>query len=294
MNASGADPEGAGQSVVPLPPLTVAGLFAPLLEELSQLLRGLSPAEWGLPVSRAWVVRDVVAHLLDGDCRQLSFGRDRLPLLPPDRPLDGPEALLDFLDGLNASWVAAAKRLSPALLVDLLGHTGRQAATYFAALDPLAPAIFAVAWAGQSTSPNWLHLGRELTERWHHQQQIRSACGRPLLAEARFARPVLETFLYGLPPAYENVEAPPGSTVEIRFLPPVDSCYGLVKAPEAWVLSHPGARPAARIELDFEAGWLALTRSIPVAEARHRARVSGPDSLTAPFFRACSIHKRPV
>ena len=277
-----------------LPPLDVRPLFAPLLAELLGSLRSLSPAEWSRPASRNWTVRDVAAHLVDGDCRQLSFGRDRLPLLPPDRPIRSADDFLGFLDGLNADWITATRRLSPELLVSFLELTGRQVVDYFSALELDAPAIFAVGWAGHRESPNWLHLARELTERWHHLQQIRRATGRPFLDDPRLARPVLETFLYALPPAFHEVEAPDGTALEIRFQTPVDKAYQLVCASGRWTLTGTGAPAQATIEMDAESGWLALTRSIPIEEARDRARSSGPSSLTEPFFHATAIHKRPV
>ncbi len=284
----------SGSSPEALPPVDVRPLFAPLLGELLELLRGLTSEEWERPASRSWTVRDVAAHLLDGDCRQLTFARDRLPLLPPERPIHGPDGFLAFLDELNAVWVKAAKRLSPALLVDLLGHTGAQVAEFFAGQDPEDEAIFAVAWAGESVSRNWMHLARELTERWHHQQQIRAAAGRPLLGDPRFSRPVLEAFLRGVPPAYANVSAPAGASIAVRFGPPVDRQYALVRTAAAWQVAPAMSGCDATIAMDPESGWLALTRSIPRAEARSRAEVSGPEHLVAPFFDACSIHKRPV
>ncbi|MGE0641832.1 MAG: maleylpyruvate isomerase N-terminal domain-containing protein [Thermoanaerobaculia bacterium] len=281
-------------AAAPLPPLDVRPLFRPLLDDLLALLGALAPEEWARPASRSWSVREVAAHLLDGDCRQLSFGRDGLPLLPPERPIAGPDDFLAFLDGLNGSWVEATRRLSPALLVELLALTGRRVADYFEASSLDSQALFAVAWAGQSSSPNWLHLARELTERWHHQQQIRRATGRSPLADPRFAGPVLETFLYSLPPAYAETPAPPGTAVEIRFEAPVAQSYALVRTESGWRLAAPATKSAARIAFEPIAAWEALSRSVPVATSRERAALSGPEALTEPFFRACAIHKRPL
>ena len=279
----------------PLPPLDTRPLFAPLLGELLGVLGGLKAEEWERKASRSWTVKDVAAHLLDGDCRQLAFGRDRLPIPPPDRPIEGPEDFLAFLDGLNATWVRAAKRLSPRLLVDLLRVTGDAVAEHFAGLDPESVAIFAVSWAGEETSLNWLHLARELTERYHHQQQIREATGRPLLDDPRLTAPVLEAFLYGLPPAYEGVEADPGAALEVAFAAPVDRRYAIGFDPErGWRLGRADGRAAAKIELEPVAAWRTLTRSWPVEEAKRQAKFSGPAALVEPYFQACSIHKRPV
>jgi uncharacterized protein (TIGR03083 family) len=277
-----------------LVPLDSRPLFAPLLRELLALLADLSPEEWEKRASTSWTVRDVAAHLLDGDCRQLSFGRDARPLLPPERPIHGPDDFLAFLDGLNADWVKASKRLSPALLVDLLDLTGRQVEAYFASLDLDDEAVFGVAWAGEERSRNWMHLARELSERLHHQQQIRRATGRPLLADPAIVGAGLEVLLYGLRPAYSSIEAAPGTAIAVRFGAPVDLEYSLVRSSTSWEIREKSEAPAAEIELDPEIAWLALTRSIPKSEAVRHAKTSGSPSLTGAFFEACSIHKRPV
>src|SRR5690349_7527168 len=99
----------------PISPLYTADLFPPLYEELHGLLHGLAPEDWQRPtIAGAWQVRDVVAHLLDGDLRKLSAYRDgHVP--PPPEPIHGYEDLVHFLNGLNAEWVGAARRLSPRL-----------------------------------------------------------------------------------------------------------------------------------------------------------------------------------
>src|SRR5947207_11333397 len=101
-----------------LRPIDTRYLFAPLHAELMSLLRGLAPDDWNRPtVARAWRVRDVAAHLLETQLRRLSAQRDG-HRLTPDRPL------IDFLNDLNATWVAAARRFSPRVIAELLEATG--------------------------------------------------------------------------------------------------------------------------------------------------------------------------
>lgn len=153
-------------------------------------------------MARAWLVKDIVAHLLDGNVRRLSFQRDKIPLPPPPWQVELYQDLVAFLNQLNAEWVKAAQRISPQLLVEFLDITGAQVSRFFKTLDPFAPAMFSVAWAGQEKSPNWFDLAREYTERWHHQQQIRDAVGAPGLTARQWLYPVLDTFMRGLPHAY--------------------------------------------------------------------------------------------
>src|SRR6266851_4585015 len=160
----------------PLGPIETVTLFPPLHEELMRLLRNLSPEDWQRPtVCTGWMVRDIAAHLLDGDLRRLSFTRDGVFPPPPPAPIQSHQDLVGFLNGLNAEWVRAARRMSPRVLVDLLELTGPQVSAYFASLHPDGEAAFSVGWAGEPVSANWFDTAREYTERWHHQQQIRDA-----------------------------------------------------------------------------------------------------------------------
>ena len=125
----------------PLQPIDTRHLFAPLHAELMALLRALAPDDWNRPtIARAWRVRDVAAHLLETQLRRLSGQRDG-HRLPPDRPL------IDYLNDLNATWVAAARRFSPRVIVDLLEATGPTFAAFMESLPLHDRAPFGVAWA---------------------------------------------------------------------------------------------------------------------------------------------------
>ena len=84
-----------------------------------------------------------------------------------------------LMNRLNAEGVTVYRRLSPPILIDMMKAACQQSARFHESLDPFAPARFAVSWAGEETSLNWFDTARELTERWHHQQQIRIAASRP-------------------------------------------------------------------------------------------------------------------
>ena len=65
-------------------PVDTRAFFRPVSTGLVDLLRGLSGEDWERPtVARQWVVRDVVAHLLDTTLRRLSFHRDGMKPPPP-------------------------------------------------------------------------------------------------------------------------------------------------------------------------------------------------------------------
>ena len=92
----------------------------------------------------------------------------------------------------------------------------RESAAFHQSLDPMADAAFAVSWAGDETSPNWFDTARELTERWHHQQQIRLATDRPGIMTPELYHPVLDCFMRALPYQYRDQQGEAGTYVRIN------------------------------------------------------------------------------
>ena len=283
----------------PLAPTIVQDLFLPLQEELLGVLRGLPAGTWDLPTSsRRWRVREIAAHILDGQLRRISTQRDGHAPPPPASPIRGHDDLVRFLNDLNASFVETSRRLSPRVLIELLEWAGPRLEETARATDPQGAAVFPVAWAGEARSAAWFDLARDLTEHWHHQQQIRLAARIPLLLDGRYAAPVMDTFARALPFAYRDVSEPDGASVEIVIAPPVDRVYLLRREGPRWLLEEGSADsaaaaqpPKARISLDGESAWRIFTGGLARDEARRRATVSGDESLAAPFFGVVAIMK---
>src|SRR5262249_12474135 len=142
------------------------------------LLRSLSADDWQCrTLAPKWNVKEVAAHLLDTQLRKLFLVRDGQTIAAPE--IRSAADLAAFINGLNAEGVKLYSRLGTAQLIDRLESSGAESATFHASLDPFAPAKFGVSWAGEMTSLNWFDTARELTERWHHQQQIRVAVCAP-------------------------------------------------------------------------------------------------------------------
>ncbi|HYF11621.1 MAG TPA: maleylpyruvate isomerase N-terminal domain-containing protein, partial [Actinomycetota bacterium] len=257
-------------------PLYTADLFAPLHQELIRLLHGLTAEDWERPtVAGRWRVRDVVAHLIDVDLRKLSVNRDgHLPA--PAEPIRGYEELVRFLDGLNAEWVGAARRLSPRVLIELLSFTGPLISALVASLPHHERSVFSVSWAGESESENWFDIGRDYTERWHHQMQIRDAVGAPLLLERRWLYPLLDLSFRALPHAYRDIHATSGTAVTVRVTGDAGGAWTLLRDGDKWQLCR-GAAPdsAAVVTLDPDSAWRLLYNALPASEARQRSHTEG-------------------
>jgi uncharacterized protein (TIGR03083 family) len=273
----------------PLPPVDTVPLFAPMHEELIRLLRGLSGDQWERPATPRWRVRDVAAHLLDGDIRRLSAGRDGL-VLRPDVPIAGYDDLVGWLNWLNAEWVAAARRMSPVVITSLLETTGPQITAFLASLDADAPALHPVSWAGEETSANWMDIGRQFTERWHHQQQIRDAVGRPGLVEARWMRPVLALSMRALPRAYAAMDSAEGTCVAFVVEGDGGGAWSLQRAGSAWILrEEESVACACTVRMDADTAWRVLLHALPPDRARERLAVEGDAALAEPFLYARAV-----
>ena len=272
------------------PPIETLPLFAELDRLLLQLLRSLQPADWRRPtLARQWTVQDVAAHLLDGNLRTLSMLRDgHFGEAPNDTSYGG---IVAYLNQLNADWVRAARRLSPAVLVGLLAQSGAEYTAYLHTLDPWAPAAFAVGWAGENKSLNWFHIARDYTEKWHHQQQIREAVGQPApLLAPRLFRPFIETVMRGLPHAYRQVSAPVGTRVQVVVRTEAGGIWELVCTPEGWQLQPPaGAAPAASVTLAPADAWPLFTKGLNATEVRAHAVVAGDEQLAMAALRMAAV-----
>jgi len=267
-------------SLRPLEPVLLVDRFAPLHAELIRLLRGLGPGDWHRPTACAlWSVRDITAHLLDDDLRRLSFHRDGQPP-PADGAIDGYASLVAMINRMNAEWVAVARRMSPRVLIELLEVTGPMVVELFRSIDPHAPAHWAVAWAGEESSEHWFDVGRDYTERWLHQQQIRDAVGAPPLTGREWLNPVLELFARAVPVAYRAVVREDGTAVGLTIEGPAGGDWTLRREAGAWHLfagRHPA--PDATVTMSDDTAWRLFSKGLGRDAARARVRIDGDQPL---------------
>ncbi|MFN7926935.1 MAG: maleylpyruvate isomerase family mycothiol-dependent enzyme [Blastocatellia bacterium] len=275
----------------PVNPIFLNDIYAELQQELVTLLKSLTPEDWYKPsVAGVWKVRDIVAHLLDSDVRRLSFQRDCAPQVSPETPITSDRDLVTFLNDLNAVWVKAAQRFSPQLLIQFHELTGTQVCELFAALDPFAPAMFGVAWAGKDVSENWFDIAREYTEKWHHQQQIRDAVGVPLLTQRRWLYPVLDTFLRGLPHTYRAVRAVNGTCITFAITGEAGGAWTLQRENGCWVLYEGEADAVTcQVRLDQDVAWRLLTKGLSPAQAVPLVEIVGQRALGQPLLNMLSV-----
>ncbi len=257
--------------------------------ELIGLLRSLGPEEWNLPtVAPRWRVRDVAAHLLDTALRKLSMVRDSWWVQDPDPR--APESIVDLVNRLNREGVTVYRRLSPAMLIEMMTIACEQSAVFHESLDPFARATFNVSWAGEESSLNWFDTARELTERWHHQQQIRLATSRPGIMTRELYYPVLDCFLRGLPHLYRNVAAPAGSSILVEISGDCGGQWLLTRGATRWTFQceEPEAI-GCPVTIPQEIAWRMFTKGIDRDAAREQTTIEGDSSLAESLFRLTAI-----
>jgi uncharacterized protein (TIGR03083 family) len=271
-----------------LDPILVADRFAELRARLVELLADLSDEDWVRPTAAPlWSVKDVAAHLLQGDTGILSRWRDSFR--PAGEPIHRHEDLVELVNDLNAHWVRATRGLSPRVLRELLSFTGPQVEQYFASLDPFAMSG-PVSWAGPDPAPVWFDLAREFTERWHHQQQIRDATERSPLYEPYFLAPVLDTFVRALPHSFRDVAAAEGTVVKLEISGDAGGSWFLRRSRAAWELfAEVDAVTEAEVAIPQDTAWRLFTKGANPERARATATVRGNPILAAQVFATIAV-----
>jgi uncharacterized protein (TIGR03083 family) len=275
--------------VVPIPTIH---LFVKLDHLLIDLLKSLSADDWDQPtLSPQWTVKDVAAHLLDGNLRSLSIARDGYQGDPPVN-VNSYRELVTYLNDLNTIWVLAYRRVSPPILIDMLESSGKEYASYLQTLQPFGPAIFPVAWAGETESANWFHIAREYTEKWHHQQQIREAIDlQYALMTPELFKPCLETFMRALPHTYKDVDAEIGTLVKVEVTSDAGGVWFIEKTFAGWrfVKNLTNAEPAATVTIPADISWKLFTKAIPASDVAHKVLANGNLNLAEPLYNMLAI-----
>ncbi len=262
-------------------PILVVELFPVLDRQLVALLGTLNPGDWDRPtVCVGWSVKDVAGHLLDTATRRLSSGRDRHvpPGPPPD--LDTHAKVGAFVNAANRAGVEFYRGVSARHLVDLMEATTARLHEYFRGLDPHADANFPVSWAGESRSPVWFDVARELTERWHHQQQIRDAVGAEPITTREFLHPVLDTFMRALPHASRHIPAPDGTLWNVEVTGPAADAWLLHRETGAWRLrADVGQAPDATASLAGDDAWRLFTKGFDRSGRKPAVLIEGDPAI---------------
>jgi hypothetical protein len=198
--------------------------------------------------------------------------------------------MIALVNRLNQEGVTVYRRLSPRVMIDLMKAACEQSASFHESLDPFAPAVFSVSWAGEEKSLNWFDTARELTERWHHQQQIRLATNRPGILTPELYYPVLDCFVRALPYLYRNVVAPCGTLLLLEVSGESGGKWFLLKGPERWTLVRSStAECMSRVIIPEELAWRVFTKGIDRESARAQIQIEGDRDLGEKMLELTAI-----
>ncbi len=258
-------------------------------------MRQLGDDDWDRPtVAGVWRVRDIVGHLLDIDLRTLSGGRDRHRLAPRGRSLSSFSDVVGFINELNAEGVSYTARLSPRVMTDLLDVAGRGVSAYVASLPPHEDAWISVSWADEDRSANWMNVGRDFTEHWHHQMQIRDAVGAAPLLQRQWIEPLLDLSVRAFRRAYKTVPAVQGTAVvfqvDIEGHSDSERAWSVIRDESGWTVMRGRAdEAAASLRTDADTSWKLLYNALPPEAARARVTIRGDAALVEPMLKARSV-----
>jgi hypothetical protein len=272
--------------------IPVLAPFRKVNEALLELIGGFTTEEWNLPtVHRDRNVKDLTAHLLQTSLARVSGARDGYPpptATPTPSTADASD-LIALIQRRNSEFMTAMRWVSPRVLIELLEVYDRAMLDVFEKLDPDGYGI-GVVWAGESTSRNWFDIAREYTEKWHHQQQLRDATGRPPLYEETLLAPVLETFVRGLPFAFRSCAAADGVVVELTVTGPVSLQWTLRRAQGEWSLWS-GADPDApsQVAMPADVAWRVWTTGLSPEEALGRMEIRGDSAMASAIANFVAI-----
>jgi hypothetical protein len=264
-------------------------LLPVLDKKLIDLLKSLSPDEWKKQtIAKLWTVKDVAAHLLDGNIRILSLLRDKYQGEQAD--LHSYSELVNFLNRLNADWVKAMKRVSPDMLILLHETTGHLYCDYYRSLNPFDKASLAVDWTGESESKNWMHIAREYSEKWLHQQQIRDSLNRPGLMTRELFYPFIDIFMLALPYTYRAIHADEDTIVKLTVTTDIGGSWFLERIDHTWKLRKDiSATPTAEIIIDPDTSWKLFSKSISPEQAIEKVAIAGDRNLGRTAFSMVSV-----
>ncbi|MBX9733399.1 MAG: hypothetical protein K2X37_05010 [Chitinophagaceae bacterium] len=270
-------------------PIDTINLFPVLDHLLIDMLKSLSNSDWNRrTIAKKWTIKDIAAHMLDTNMRTISYARDKY-IYAANSDIQNQQHLINYLNELNASWVLAFKRVSPAIIIELLEGSNK---IYFEAIskwDMWADAMYSVAWAGETKSKNWFHVAREYTEKYIHQQQIRDALGKDELYAAQLFHPFIKTVMMALPYTYRNTLALEGTTVTVQVSSAGGGCWTIKKNRKGWEFIQPMPTADAIIDMRPDTAWKLFSKGITPSAALSDITVKGNNELAIVALQMVSV-----
>ncbi len=207
------------------------------------LLTDLPGEAWSVTVLPGWDVHDVLAHMVGTEC---ALAGKEMPPVPDGA--DGWEHVRNDIGKVNEAWVESRRRVShQELLAEFTAMTSERLASLRAmSVDD----FYAPSWtpAGPGTYARFMQI--RVFDCWMHEQDIRTAVGRPGNESGPAAERSLDEVVGAL--GYiigKRGRAPDGSSVLIRLTGPIERDLRVIVEGRARVTDELDGDPTATITL---------------------------------------------
>ena len=142
-------------------------------------------------------------------------------------------------------------------------------------------------WAGESRSEVWFDCARDITEHWHHQQQIQEATGTASLITREYYPyypTVLSVLIRWVPVAYFKVGAPAGTAVRLTAGSDQDGEWTLARTDSGWEIdTRTSVSSQCWVDLPQRGVWLLFTKKLTPETVEAARRSSVIRSCRDPF-----------
>jgi uncharacterized protein (TIGR03083 family) len=210
---------------------------------ITELLTDLPAEDWSATVLPGWDVHDVLAHMVG---TEYSLSGKNLPPVPDDA--HGFEHVRNDIGKVNEAWVVSLRSLSHQ---ELLAEFNRITAERLTSLRAMSAGDFyAPSWtpAGPGTYARFMQI--RVFDCWMHEQDIRSAVGRPGHESGAAAERSLDEVTGALGYIIGKLgRAPDGSAVLIRLTGPIERDLHVIVEGRARVTDALDGEPTAMITL---------------------------------------------
>jgi hypothetical protein len=182
------------------------------------------------------------------------------------------------------------RRVSERQLLALLDRVGREYADFMAKVDPDGVAFFPVLWAGEAETKAWMDVGRDYTELWHHQAQIRLAVGAEMLGSRKLSFPVLDLGMRAVHRSWSDFEYESGSVLLVEVEGEAGGYWSIVREGEKWVVYrgvHPA--PTTQTSMSTDTAWRLLFNALDPLTAEEEITFSGDQALFSRFLGVRSV-----
>ena len=135
-----------------------------------------------------------------------------------------------------------------------------------------------------------MDTGREFTERWHHQMQIRAAVSAPSLYGRTWLYPVLQLSVRAFPRALAGIEAGAGTSIVYRVRGEGGGSWVVRRTEGGWeVLEGELDSPRAAVETDEDTSWKIFFNALGPDELSRRITIRGEQALATAILAARAV-----